>query len=306
MFETTTLPSSTGAQLRLYSTLADGEAKAAIQVNHGMAEHAARYQRFGEFLNAKGYHLYAHDHRGHGATTSPDAPLGTFAKEDGWQKVLTDTNTVNTHIANTHPDLPIVCFGHSMGAAIALAYAEEYPDTIAALACWNGADTGFLPGLLKNLLKIECMLKGSDVPSLLANKLSFEAFNKAFKPNRTGFDWLSRDEAEVDKYVADPLCGFPVNIGLWSDFPGGLNETVSPANLARLPRTLPIHLLAGQADPCSNNAKAAGKLASVLRANSMNNVQLVQLENTRHESLNEVNRDETMQGFVDWLDGVFV
>ena len=267
-----------------------------------MAEHAGRYRHFAEFLAARGYHVFAHDHRGHGETTAPDAPLGTFARKDGWQKVLEDVHFVNTHIRETAPDLPVICFGHSMGSTIAASYMLHFPDTIDGVAIWNGSETGLLPKLLTLLLKVERMFKGSDVPSLLANKLTFEAWNKTFEPNRTSSDWLSRDESEVDKYIADPLCGFICSNGMWLDLLGGVLGLSDKNEIAALPRDLPVHILAGAADPCSSCGKAATQLAKKLEAVGKADITKTILSDTRHESLHELNRDETMAGFANWLD----
>lgn len=305
MFKAEQITSSSGASLQLYSSLAAGNAKGIVQINHGMAEHGARYERFCDFLNGHGYHAYVHDHRGHGKSKAPDAPLGTFAKQSGWQKALEDMNFINAHIRQLHAGLPVICFGHSMGATMALAYAQTYPDTIDGLVVWNGSEPGFMPSLLCNLLKIERMLKGSDVPSLLAQKLTFEDWNNKFKPNRTQFDWLSRDVAEVDKYVADPLCGFPVNVGMWIDLLNGLAATTSSAAISAIPAGLPINLQSGGEDPCSSKGKAATKLEAILLASGKTNIDTRILADTRHESLNEINRDNTMDGFANWLDANF-
>ncbi len=300
------LESPTGANLQLYSALTAKTAKAVVQINHGMGEHAARYQRFAEFLNTHGYHVYAHDHRGHGATTAADAPLGSFAAKNGWSKVIADVAAVNRHIKEHHAGLPIICFGHSMGSIIAFNYALRHGDAIDALACWNaGFNAGALAAVGKIILKTERFFKGSDVPSALTQKLTFDAWNAKFKPNRTDFDWLSRDEAEVDKYVDDPLCGFPVTIGLWLDVLEGIYFNADNANLANLPKNLPVHLLGGGADPCSEHGKGVEAIACRLSHADMGDVTVTVLENTRHESLNEINRDQVMTDFARWLDKHF-
>ncbi len=298
------IKSSSGAGLRLFICMA-AKPKAVIQINHGMAEHAWRYQRFAQFLAARGYHSFVHDHRGHGETIAPDAPQGVFARSGGWQKVLEDVRCVNQHIHETTHGLPAICFGHSMGSTIAASYMLHHPETIDGAAIWNGSRTGLLPGLLTLLLNFERMFKGSDVPSQLASTLTFEAWNKTFKPNRTGSDWLSRDEAEVDKYIADPLCGFSCSNGMWLDLLGGLQALSDKGKIAALPRNLPVHILAGAADPCSSHGKAATQLANRLEAVGMKDITTAILPDTRHECLNELNRNETMADFADWLDARF-
>jgi alpha-beta hydrolase superfamily lysophospholipase len=273
-------------------------------ISHGMAEHSARYERFAIQLANAGYHVYAHDHRGHGFTTAPDAPLGTFSNKDGFEKVLQDMLFVNGEIRKASPDLPVIYFGHSMGAILGSSYCIRHSETIDAAALWNfNIDGGPLVSVLKGLIKIERALKGSDVPSLLANKLTFEDWNKKFKPNRTDFDWLSRDEAEVNKYVADPLCGFPVSVGIWLNVIEAIQAGSKDANLVKIRKDLPMHLVGGQADPSSMHAKSLLRLASRMKKLGMSDVTVKTLPDTRHETLNELNRDEETANLIKWLDG---
>jgi alpha-beta hydrolase superfamily lysophospholipase len=300
------LESPTGAKLRLYAAVTGKKPRAVVQINHGMGEHAARYRRFAEFLNGRGYDVYAHDHRGHGETSALDAHPGHFADKDGWDKVISDVAAVNAHIKEQHRGIPIVCFGHSMGSIIAFSYALRHGETIDALCCWNaGFSTGVLATIGKIILKVERMFKGSDVPSNITRKLTFDAWNGEFKPNRTEFDWLSRDEAEVDKYVNDPLCGIPISIGLWLDELSGIYFNADDSNLAAFSKKLPVHLQGGADDPCSEHGKAVTVIASRLRKAGLSDVTLNILADTRHESLNEINRDRVMSEFGDWLDERF-
>ena len=173
------LKSDTGAELQVYSQMPRRKPKAIVQINHGMAEHAVRYERFADVLTKAGYGTYAHDHRGHGFTTAPDASLGIFARKDGLNAVLKDVGVVNAHIQDQHNDVPIVCFGHSMGSIIGFNYILRNPNDVAAAALWNsGVDGGPLLTIYSFLLSVERMFKGSDVPSGIASKLTFETWNK--------------------------------------------------------------------------------------------------------------------------------
>ena len=310
IFKTTVSNAPSGAKLYLYQMIAtktSAEAKGVVQINHGMAEHGARYKRFAEQLSKAGYHVIAHDHRGHGRTKASDAPLGVFAAKNGLQAALDDIHHVNHLVSEQYPGLPIVLFGHSMGTILGFNYCLKFPQTIAAAALWNsGFDTGSLSVVFKILLNIERMFKGSDVPSQLAQKMTFDDWNKKFSPNRTAFDWLSRDEAEVDKYVEDPLCGFPVSIGMWLDVLAAINFGAEDNNLSALPAQLPIHLQGGGDDPCSARGKAVVRLAKRLEQAGLQNVSLNILPDTRHESLNEINREAITTNFIAWLDDKFV
>ena len=158
---------------------------------------------------------------------------------------------------------------------------------------------------METILKGERMLKGSDVPSGFATKATFEAWNREFAPNRTAFDWLSRDPAEVDRYVADPLCGFPVSIGMWLDVIGSIRASASAQNIARIPRTLRVNIVAGARDPSSLKGEAMLRLAARLRTAGISEVGARVYPDTRHECLNDINRDGVMSDFADWLDTVF-
>lgn len=297
------LSSPSGASLAVRKLEATGKPKAIIHINHGMAEHSARYGRFASALANAGYHVIAQDHRGHGKTTAPDAPLGTFAKGDGWQKVLADCEAVNAHAREIWPGLPVIWFGHSMGGIIGTAYCIRHSDSLDGAILWNfNVDGGVMISLLRGLLKGERMFKGSDVPSLLANKLTFEDWNRKFAPNRTAFDWLSRDEAEVDKYVADPLSGFPCSVGLWLDVTNLIQLAAKDSELKKIRSDLPLNLLGGEADPSSNFGKSMVRLAHRLNKAGVGDISCKTLPETRHETLNEINRGEETRDLIAWLD----
>lgn len=304
-FLETSLESPSGATLKVYSRMPEGRVRAAVHINHGMAEHGLRYGRFARALSDAGFSVYAHDHRGHGGTTAPDAPLGVFARADGFDKVITDVLAVN-RLIRQRSNVPVVCFGHSMGSIIALNFALRYPERVAGLACWNlGAETGALAALSRIVLSAEAFFKGRNKPSAIANKLTFETWNKEFKPNRTDFDWISSDEDEVDKYIADPLCGFPVSIGLWLDLLDGIYFGADDENLSVFARDFPVHVQGGAADPCSGQGFDMQNLAERLSEADLVDVTLKILPDTRHESLNEFNRDDTTRAFIMWLKDRF-
>ena len=301
-----TIISSTGAKLNVYSLLPTKDVKAIIHIAHGMVEHANRYSRFANELCKSGYAVYSHDIRGHGHTKAQDAPQGVFAKSNGFLAILKDQNEVIKLAKERHPNIPIICFGHSLGSIINLNFALRYPEMVNALACWNsGIETGILPRASRIILSIESFFRNPNLPSLIAWKLSFGAWNSKFKPNRTDFDWLSQDDKEVDLYVNDSLCGFEASISMWRDILEGVFFAGNQKNLMKLEKTLPIHIIGGANDPCTNNGKDMEKLALKLKNNGIPDVTCGILKDTRHESLNEVNRDQTTKEFINWLDSRF-
>lgn len=297
------LGSPSGALVNLYVKPSAGLARAAVQINHGLAEHAARYARFADFLSGRGFHVYAHDHRGHGFTTAPDAPRGRFAEAEGGQKVLTDVAAVHDLIAREHPGLPVILFGHSMGGLIALNFLARHASRVHAAAIWNANFSAGLAGRAAlAILAWERFRLGSDVPSRLLPKLTFQAWGKAIPGHRTPFDWLSRDAAEVEKYIADPLCGFDASVSMWRDVFGFIFGGADDANLSGIRRNLPLLLVGGEKDPATDGGKAVEHLARRLRRMGFSNLVSRIYADTRHESLNEMNRNIIMEDFAAWAE----
>jgi len=293
--------SPTGATLNVHFREADGEARGVIQVNHGMAEHASRYARFADAMAAQGFHTYAHDHRGHGRTTAPDAPLGHFGTEPAHGKVLGDVDAVHDLIARNHPGLPVVLFGHSMGGLIALNYLMGHSARVVAAAIFNANfSAGALGRAAQAILAWERFRLGSDVPSHMLPKLTFQAWGKQVPNAKTPFDWLSRDETEVAKYVADPLCGFDVSVATWRTVFDFIFRGADDRNFTIIPRDLPVLLVGGQRDPATDGGKAVEKLAARMRAMGFSNLRSRIYAETRHESLNELNRDIVTADFAEW------
>jgi alpha-beta hydrolase superfamily lysophospholipase len=302
-FSPFTLESPTGAALAVRHMPAAGAPRGVVQINHGLAEHAARYRSFAGFLAERGYHVYAHDHRGHGATRATDSIPGAFAGSGGADKVIADVAAVHAHIRGKHPNLPVITFGHSMGGLIALNFAETHPRASHALAVWNSNFKAGAAGRAgQALLAVEAFFKGSDTPSAILPKLTFQAWAKAMPDRRTDFDWLSRDPAEVDAYIADPLCGWDATVSMWRDVFDLIYRGGSIEQLEKLPKDLPVHLLGGADDPATDKGKAIEWLADRMQNTGLENIESRVLPDTRHETLNEINRDDAMSRFAEWLD----
>ena len=303
--QTDTLDSPTGAALNLYLTRAHGPLRGVVQVNHGLAEHAARYGRFAAAMAARGFDVYAHDHRGHGATRAPDAPPRTFAAADGGEKVIADVAAVHDRIAADRPGAPVILFGHSMGGLVALNFLHRHSARVAGAAIWNANfSAGALGRLAQAILAWEAFRLGSDVPSRILPKLTFQDWAKKVPGRRTEFDWLSRDAAEVDRYVADPLCGWDASVSMWRDVFSLIFAGADDRNLAVIRRDLPINLLGGEKDPATAGGKAVLDLARRMKATGFSNLFSKVWPETRHESFNETNRDAITEAFATWAEKV--
>jgi alpha-beta hydrolase superfamily lysophospholipase len=289
--------------LFVYRWMPESPPKAAVQIAHGLAEHAGRYARLAVALTRAGYAVYASDHRGHGRTARAPEDLGFFAESGGWRKCLDDLWQVNRRIATDHPAVPIILIGHSMGSFMAQHFISEHGEALAGVVlCASNGKPPPLAAAGRLIGRIERLRLGRRGKSALIQRLAFAAFNKPFEPARTPFDWLSRDPAEVDKYVADPLCGFQSTVQLWIDLLDALAAIADPALQARIPKRLPIFVIAGTRDPVSDKTKGLQQLLGAYHAAGLARVAHRFYPEARHELFNEVNRDEVTRDVTVWLD----
>jgi len=300
--ETNTLPAIDGKHIFFRTWSADSllPPKGIVHILHGMGEHSGRYSPLAEDLVADGYTVIANDHRGHGNTAPSEKDLGHYSDKNGWLLVIADVLTINDHIKKTFPNLPITILGHSMGSFILLQYLQLHGNTIDAVALSGSTFTRPSAGRLLNIIsKVERLRKGKRGHSRIIDALSFGSFNKSFKPNRTDFDWLSRDPNEVDKYINDPLCGFPCSSQLWSDLTKAFVTIYKHKSLKKLPQ-VPYYIFSGSLDPVQA-PHGSNKLVKALKKAGINNIKHRLFTNARHEVLNETNREEVNKELLMWL-----
>jgi alpha-beta hydrolase superfamily lysophospholipase len=280
----------------------EGAAKAVLQIIHGMAEHSARYTRLAGRLTDAGYVVYAHDLPGHGPMASPGS-RGHFGDRHGWRVALTSVREVQRLAQREHGGLPLVMLGHSMGSFLLQHFVADSASGLAgAVLSATTGDPGPRLQVGLALVRIEAALFGLRHPSAVGERLSFGAFNRRFRPARTPFDWLSRDPAEVDRYVADPHCGFRCSTGLWIELLQVARQLTEPNRLRRIPRALPVLMLAGEDDPVSDGARGPRALADKYRQVGLRDVEVRTYPSGRHELFNDVCRDEVTADLLGWLD----
>ena len=292
-----------GKAIHLCRWMPEAAPKAAVQIAHGMGEHIGRYQRVAERLNAAGYVVYGNDHRGHGRT-DPDR-LGDLGA-GGWEQVVADARCLNERIGEAHPGCKRILLGHSMGAMLTQQYLCCHGATLsAAVLSGSPGFRGWFASVLPQLVaRIEAWRLGPDGDSALLANLLFAQANKAFdSEGASGFEWLSRDAAEVRKYVDDPLCGAVLRAGSLLALFRGAKEASSPAQIAGIPGGLPIYVLSGTADPVHNEL---GNLNRLFRRYEQAGLTVTRAlyEDGRHELFNETNRSRVLDDLVEWLDGV--
>ena len=283
-----------------------GPPRAVIHIVHGMSEHARRYEPLAVALAAKGWAVYAHDQRGHGTTATDDSILGFFAERDGWSRAVEDFAAFLKFERQQHPNIPLVAFGHSMGSFIVQDYLSGNAADGLSAAILSG--TNGRPPLIARIgvwvARFECWRLGPKGRSPLIRRLSFDTFNRQFKPNRTSADWLSRDPQEVDKYIADPMCGFDATNRLWDDLLTIMPELSSPHRISQIPSYLPVYILGGDKDPTSYQGRGVRQLVKAYEAAGMERVHVQLYPDGRHEMLNEINRNEVIMDLQNWLDTV--
>jgi alpha-beta hydrolase superfamily lysophospholipase len=303
--DTFTFRTDDGSDIFTYRWVPDTGApiKAVVQIAHGMAEHAGRYGRFADALVAAGYAVYANDHRGHGRSAGDPASTGYFADHDGWFKVAGDLAQLTGIIRGNHPGVPIFLLGHSMGSfLVRTVITRDAGDVAGVVLSGTGGDPGLAGKVGLVIARTVAALKGPRHPSRLLNTLSFGGFNKPFAPARTEFDWLSRDGAEVDRYIADPFCGAVFSAGFFVDLLEGIAYIHKPENIARIPKDLPIYLFSGAADPVGGRTRGVRQVADGYRRTGIRDVVVRFYAGGRHEMLNEINRREVFDDAIAWLD----
>jgi alpha-beta hydrolase superfamily lysophospholipase len=292
-----------GVELFVYRWEPMAPPKAVVQIAHGMAEHGARYARAAEALTAAGYAVYALDHRGHGKSALAPGDLGYFADQNGWQRAVDDLYALRRRIGQEHPALPVYAFGHSMGAMMTQQYLFSHGDSVAgAVLSGSGGGRMLLASAGLSLAHAERLRLGPRGRSWLMQKASFGLYNVRFSPVRTEFDWLTRDPVEVDKYLADPLCGFALTLQGWIDVLGGMLRVERADNIRRVPRAMPLYLFSGALDPVGSSGRGVRWLVAAYRRAGLEDVTHRLYPEGRHEMLNEMNRDEVTRDLIAWLD----
>ena len=306
MIETTaersTYRTSDGHQLATYEWAPTGEPKAMLQVVHGMAEHAGRYDHVAAAFNDAGYLVHAHDHRGHGDSIAGAEGPGHIGDANGWNRLVLDIHERAELMAEEHPDLPRVIFAHSMGGYLAQDLLGRHPgDADAWAISGNAGQPPFIAKLGRLIARFERKRVGPRGTSTVLRKLTFDDFNKSFG-GRTEADWLSRDEAQVDRYVADPLCGFDVSVETWLQLLDAIPRLTTDEHLGGIPQGKPVYILAGSEDTSIGRAQGARNLAAAYGRAGLTDVTVQIWPGGRHEMVNETNREQVIAALVEWAD----
>jgi alpha-beta hydrolase superfamily lysophospholipase len=276
--QTLTLDSD-GTPVTAYGWAAPSTVRGVVQITHGMGEHAQRYAELATVLNGAGFAVYAQDHRGHGATSAPEA----YGSLD-WGALVGDIDRLRATAVAEHPGVPLVLLGHSMGSFAVQQYLVDHSASVEA-------------AILTGTSLLDVLEPAMDLDA----RTDLSAFNAPFQPARTDFDWLSRDEAQVDAYVSDPRCGFGLDAASARAMFAAARVVADPARLASVRSDLPLYVAAGEFDPLHGNLALVNLLVERYRTAGLVDVTLKVYPGARHEIFNETNRAEVYADLIAWL-----
>lgn len=276
--------------------------KAIVQIAHGMAETAQRYEVFAKELTKNGYIVYINDHRGHGKTAKIVENIGHLAEEEGFRCLVEDMNTLTSIIKKENKDLPIYLFGHSMGSFASQRYIMDYSDNLSGLIlCGSNGQQGIILNFAHLIINYEIKKHGRNSRSNKINDLIFGG--ESIRRNKnTKFDWLSRDKEQVEKYINDPFCGVVCTCGFFYDLVQGLKEIEDKENLKKIPLDIPIYIISGDKDPIGKNGKGVLRLRDRYINLGVKDVTCKLYKDGRHELLNEINKEEVFEDIICWLN----
>lgn len=297
------LPSSLSGQ-KLHTLIwRPEEPRAVLQIVHGMAEHIARYDEFARWMCDRNIAVIGHSHLGHGLTAASSDDLGHIADRKGWERLTDDVDIVRKAAQELFPGLPHVILGHSMGSFVTRTYITrpEAAGLEGAVICGTGNMSGAVVGAGNFIASIIQLFRGKRHRSEFINSVSFGSNNKSFEPVRTESDWLSKNEENVDQYIADPLCGFCFSVRAFRDLFEGLGYIGRAKNIAKMRKSLPCMFIAGQLDPVGNNGKGVIQVADMFRKAGITDVRVELYDNDRHEVLNETDRTTVYGDVYDFI-----
>lgn len=299
-----TYPSADG-QAQIHAILWEPETAPVgiVQISHGLTEYAGRHEPLALFLNEHGYVVVANDTRGHGTSIAEGEPPLYFGEKNGWMNLVEDLKNLKIKMQQKYRELPYFMLGFSLGSFAIRTYLLEAPQDVRGVIL---AATGHLgkPELMfvKLLAKSERKKhKDTEYSENLYN-LMFGTYNRLFKPNRTEMDWLCANDAELDKYLQDPLCKREITVGMFAEFALGMSMVDNPKNIGKMPKNAAILLLSGDKDPLAGGGKKITKLANRYRKAGICEVSQKMYPGARHDLFSEACAEEVRENILSWLN----
>ena len=282
--------------------LPEGPVRAVVQIAHGVSEYILRYEPLAAYLTERGIAVVGNDHLGHCSSVAPGAPRLYFGPKGSWMHVVEDLYTLRSQVGRQAPDVPWFLLGHSMGSFLARTYLIRYPGTVSgAVLVGTGQMSPALIAGGRAIAAREARRVGETHSSPLVGQLAFGAYNKRFAPNRTAFDWISLDPGNVDRYLADPMCGEDPSTGLFREMLWGISYITRPANLRRMNANTPVLFLSGAMDPVGDCGKGVRRAYRSFQKAGVRDVSIKLYPDLRHEIFNEACREDVYNDLYQWL-----
>lgn len=279
-----------------------GEIKGVFQIVHGMAEYIERYEDIAEYMTERGFVVTGDDHLGHGKTVTEGGTYGYFCEQDPATVVVRDVHRLKKITQEQFPGVPYFLLGHSMGSFIARNYICRYGTGITgAIIMGTGMQPKFLIGISKFVAGAQKLFTNSKHPSKFIDNLAFGSYNKKISNPETNFDWLSQNKENVQKYMADPLCGFIFTVNGFQTLFTLIGRLLDKKNLSNVPATLPILMVAGEQDPVGNYGKGVEQAKNSLVAAGVQDITMKLYAGDRHEILNEDDKEQVKEDIYNWI-----
>lgn len=299
-----TYPSADGkAAIHAVEWLPEGAPRGVVQISHGVSEYILRYEPFAAFLTERGFAVTGNDHLGHGGSVPPGGTRRYFGGAGSWDMVVEDLYTLRNRERANFRGLPYFLLGHSMGSFLARTYLIRYPGTVDGAILMG---TGQMPPAVvaggRLVAAAEIRRLGEQAVSPVVSKLSFEAYNKIFRPNRTEKDWLSVDEGNVDAFIADPLCGGDATLGLFREMLDGIRLITKQSNVEKMNLNTPVFFVSGDMDPVGDCGKGVRRAYGSFQKAGMRDVTMKLYPGMRHEILNDVCRETVYRDLLAWME----
>ena len=276
-----------------------------LQIIHGMAEYIDRYDDFARFMVGKGFVVVGDDHLGHGDSVGENGTYGYFCKKDPATVLVRDEHRLKKLMEAKYPGVPYYILGHSMGSFIARNYLNRYGSGILGMIVMGtGNQSKALLSASKVLVGLTGFFCGEKHVAKFINKLAFGTFNRAIEDVKTNVDWLTKDEAIVDKYIADERCGFTFTVNGFRGLFELIYRLQKPKNLVTIPKKIPVFFVSGEEDPVGDYGEGViGAKNDLVRA-GLENVSMKLYPGDRHEILNETDKDIVYQDIYEWLESI--
>ena len=297
-------PSSDGkTRIHAVEWIPEEEPKAILQIAHGVTEYILRYEEFAEYLTSKGIVVVGNDHIGHGSSIAENAKPMYFGPEGSFKYAVDDVNTLYKTTKEKYENIPYIILGFSLGSFIVRRFLIDYPDTVdGAILVGTGQIAPIKIKIAKFIAKSEAKKHGEDNPTPMIKSLSFDNYNKLFKPNRTDYDWLCLSKTSLDKYIKDEKRGKELSAGLFREMLSGMEYTGNLENIKKMNKDIPIIFLSGEMDPVGEKGKSVKKAYDYFKKAGIKDVSMKLYKDLRHDILHEDNAEQIYQDILEFIN----